>query len=233
MGSGGLAAALTPAGLLGQLPFLLLVAAVLSTRPDRLRRLVLAAAATGLIDALLVAGNPVLALWWGLLLGATLLVIGRRAAEDARVRFSEEEEAMLRGVFSALPRGRARHLLDQGFWLSGSEGDVLTREDEAVTHLYYLAGGEARVVSHGRQVGTCRPGDLIGEATILSGDQASATVTLSEPSRFWCAPAEVLRPYLQAHEDVRHALEQGFADALKSKLRSSNERLAGSSELTT
>src|SRR3546814_11136290 len=78
---------------------------------------------------------------------ASLLVLGRRLAENARTRFTVEEEAMLAGVLSALPRSRARHLLDQGFWLSGRAGDVLTREEEAVTHLFYLGSGEARVMS--------------------------------------------------------------------------------------
>jgi hypothetical protein len=31
---------------------------------------------------------------------------------------------------------------------------------------------------------------------------------------------------MQAHEDVRLALEQGFARSLKAKLRQSNERIA-------
>src|SRR3546814_2481514 len=115
---------------------------------------------------------------------------------------------MLAGVLSALPRSRARHLLDQGFWLSGREGDVLTREEEAVTHLFYLSSGEARVMSHGKRVGTCHAGDLIGEVTVLSGDESSATVILAGPARFRCAPAKVLPPYLSAHAYVRHALAQ-------------------------
>lgn len=223
----GIAAAFTPGGLVYQLAFLLLVAAILATRVDRLRALVAVASLIGFAHALAFSQDVVAAIWWALLLGAALLVLGRRAAENAKVRFTEEEEGLLRGVFSALPRSRARHLLDQGFWLSGKEGDVLTREEERVTHLYYLAAGEAKVMSHGRQVGTCRPGDLIGEVTVLSGDQASATVVLDGPARFWCAPASVLGPYIQAHEDVRRALEQGFALSLKNKLRQSNERIAG------
>jgi len=222
----GIASAFTPGGLLYQLAFVLLVAAILSTRVDRLRALVAVAAAIGFAHALAFSGDVVAAVWWALLFGAALLVLGRRAAENAKVRFTDEEEGMLKGVFSSLPRSRARHLLDQGFWLSGKEGDVLTREGEAVAHLYYLAAGEARVISHERQVGTCGPGDLIGEVTILSGDRASATVVLDSPARFWCAPASVLRPYMQTHEDVRRALEQGFAQSIKNKLRQSNERIA-------
>ena len=222
----GLGSAFTPAGLVYQLTFALLVAAILATRVDRLRVLVAVAALIGLAHALAFSGDVVAAIWWAILLGAALLVLGRRAAENAKVRFTDEEEEMLRGVFSALPRSRARHLLDQGFWLSGKEGDVLTREEEAVTHLYYLAAGEARVMSHGRRVGACRTGDLIGEVTVLSGDQASATVILNGPARFWCAPASALKPYIQAHDDVRRALEQGFTLSLKNKLRQSNERIA-------
>lgn len=232
MGTNEIANAFTPGGLVIQLAFLLLVAAILSTRLDRMRALVAVAAAIGLMHSLALSGDVVAAVWWALLLGAALLVLGRRAAENSKVRFTAEEESMLKGVFSALPRSRARHLLDQGFWLSGREGDVLTREDESVTHLYYLAAGEAKVMSHDRQVGTCRPGDLIGEVTVLSGGEASATVVLNGPARFWCAPASVLRPYIQAHEDVRRALEQGFAASLKAKLRQSNERIAEAGGVT-
>jgi CRP-like cAMP-binding protein len=161
-----------------------------------------------------------------LLLAACLLMLGRRLWENRRVRFTAEEQAMLDRLFTELPRSRARHLIDQGLWLSGKAGDVLTREGETVDHLYYLAEGEARVISMGSQVGLCRPGDLIGELTVLSGETASATVILNSPARFWCAPADDLRPYVEAHEDVRRAIEHGFATVMKAKLRASNRTIA-------
>ena len=226
MGADSIAEAFSAKGLIEQAGFLLLVLGVMSTRYSRARALIAVGASIGFSHALLASENPIAAFWWGMLLLASLLMLARRLFENKKTRFSEEEEAMLAGILSALPRGRARHLLDQGLWLSGREGDVLTREDEPVSHLFYLAAGEARVISHGRQVGTCRAGDLIGEVTVMSGEQASATVILSGPARFWCAPGEALRPYLNAHSDVRHALEHGFATALKSKLRASNELIA-------
>ena len=123
-------------------------------------------------------------------------------------------------------QNRARHLIDQGDWLSGKEGDVLTREGETAGHLYYLAEGEARVLSQGRQVGLCHAGDLIGELTVLSGEAASATVILNGPARFWCARAEALKPYVDTHDDIKRAVEHGFASALKTKLRASNRAIA-------
>ena len=221
----------TGEALVGQLAFLLLVLGVLSQRYSRARAMFAIGAFIGLVHALLIARNDLSAIWWGLLLIASLAVLARRLFENSNTRFTVEEQAMLSSLLSALPRSRARHLLDQGFWLSGREGDVLTKEDEPVAHLYFLAAGEARVISHGRQVGLCRAGDLVGEVTVLSGERASATVVLSTPARFWCAPAHVLRPYLKAHSDVRHAIEEGFAVALRSKLRSSNEIIAESGGL--
>jgi CRP-like cAMP-binding protein len=211
---------------LAGLPFLLLALAMFQTRVNRLRGVVAIAALAGLAYSVQIGKQPLATLCWALLLAVTLLLLARRLYRHRTVRFTKEEEAMVAGLLTGLSPSRARHLLDQGFWLSGQAGDVLTREEEPVGHLFYLASGEARVMSHGRQVGSCRAGDLIGEVTVLSGDQASATVILNGPARFWCAPANVLRPYLDAHDEVRQALEHGFATSLSAKLRASNRAIA-------
>lgn len=205
--------------------YALLLAAVLAPRMGPLRLLVALAAAVGLSRALWL-GDMVSAAWLGALLAACLFLLGRTWLEGRGVRFTEEERHMIDSLVAGLSASRARHLIDQGIWLTGKEGDVLTREGEPVGHLYYLAEGEARVMSSGSRVGTCRAGDLIGELTVLSGEMASATVVLNGPARFWCAPAEDLRPYVEAHEDIRRAIEHGFATALKAKLRASNRTIA-------
>lgn len=211
--------------LLMPLMYALLIAAVLAPRMGPLRLLVALAAMAGLGRALWAGDAPGAALA-GLLLAVCLFLLARNWLEGRNVRFSEEEKAMVGSLVAGLSMNRARHLIDQGVWLNGKEGDVLTREGEPVGHLYYLAAGEARVMSAGRQVGSCRAGDLIGELTVLSGEAASATVVLAGPARFWCAPAEDLKPYVEAHEDIRRAIEHGFATALKAKLRASNRAIA-------
>ena len=216
---------LAPKTLILELGYALLIAAVLMPKPQQIRLLVGAAALAGLGHAVWVRDRVSL-VWMGVLLAVCLGMLGRRVWENRSVRFTSEEQAMLDRLFTELPRSRARHLIDQGMWLSGKAGDVLTREGEPVDHLYYLAEGEARVISMGSQVGTCRSGDLIGELTVLSGETASATVILNTPARFWCAPADDLRPYVEAHDDIRRAIEHGFATVLKAKLRASNRTIA-------
>jgi hypothetical protein len=213
-------------GLLMQLGYALLVAAVLAPRMTHLRVLMALAALGVLVRALLWTDDPVTAAWMGLLLAASLFLLGRTWVERRAVHFTAEERKMIDSLVAGLSTSRARHLIDQGMWLTGKAGDVLTREGEPVGHLYYLAEGEARVTSLGRQVGICSAGDLIGELTVLSGEPASATVTLAGPARFWCAPAEHLKPYVEAHDDLKRAIEHGFAMALKAKLRASNKAIA-------
>jgi hypothetical protein len=216
---------LAPKMLILELGYALLIVAVLMPKPHLIRAFVAAASLAWLGHAIWLRDRMTL-IWASLLLAACLAMLGRRLWGNRSVRFTAEEQAMLDRLFTELPRSRARHLIDQGLWLSGKTGDVLTREGEKVDHLYYLAEGEARVVSMGSQVGTCRPGDLIGELTVLSGETASATVILNSPARFWCAPADDLRPYVEAHEDVRRAIEHGFATVMKAKLRASNRTIA-------
>lgn len=216
---------LTPQTVLVEFGYLLLVAAVLMRRPERFRLLVALAAFAWTAHALWI-GDLIGAASAGAVMLACAALIARRLWEDARIAFAPDERAMLDRLFTELPKSRARHLIDQGLWLAGKAGDVLTREGEPVDHLYYLAEGEARVIALGSEVGLCRAGDLIGELTVLSGETASATVILNTPARFWCAPADDLRPYVDAHEDVRRAIEHGFATVLKSKLRASNRAIA-------
>ncbi len=217
---------LSPDLLLLQLGYALLIAAVLAPRPAMVRALVALAAAAGLLRALLWTGDSVSAAWAGLLLATCLILTGRHLLERKDARFAPQERGMLDALIVGVPQNRARHLIDQGDWLTGKEGDVLTREGEPVGHLYYLAEGEAKAISQGREVGICRPGDLIGELAVLSGEAASATVVLSGPAQFWCASAEALKPYFATHDDIKRAVEQGFTAALGHKLRASNRTIA-------
>ena len=144
------------------------------------------------------------------------------AVADRRTVLTADEEAMRAGPLAGLGRGDVRRFLDQGLWMTGRSGDTLTREGDQVAHLYWLADGEAEVVAGGATVGRLGPGKLVGEATILSPDPATATVRLTSDARFWCAPAKALSAFLAAHPHTRHALEHGFTLSLKEKLDAMN-----------
>ena len=216
----------TPQGLVLQLGYALLIAALFARTPQRMRQLIAASAIVLLLRATLLVSDPAAISWMGLLLAIWLVMLWSDRTHQGKIRFTDDEEAMRTGFLSALPRSAARQFIDQGLWLSGTAGEVLTREGEPVGNLYYLLSGDAEATSQGRQVGTCRAGDLIGEATILSGDAATATVTLNGPATFWCASTTALRRFLDDHDGLRVAIERSLASAVKDKLRAANRTIA-------
>lgn len=217
----------TPQGLVLQLGYALLIAALFARTPQRMRQLIAASAIVLLLRATLLVSDPATISWMGLLLAIWLVMLWGDRTHEGKIRFTDDEEAMRTGFLSALPRSAARQFIDQGLWLSGTAGEVLTQEGEPVGNLYYLLSGDAEATSQGRQVGTCRAGDLIGEATILSGDAATATVTLNGPATFWCASTTALRRFLDDHDGLRIAIERSLASAVKDKLRAANRTIAG------
>jgi len=212
-----------------QIGYALLIAALLARTPQRMRLLIAASAVVLLLRAALLVSDPATIGWMALLLALWLVMLWSDRTREGKIHFTDEEEAMRTAFLSALPRSAARQFIDQGLWLNGAPGEVLTREGEPAANLYYLLSGEACATHRGQQVGACRGGDLVGEATILSADPATATVTLRTPARFWCASSPVVRRFLDDHEGLRSAIERSLSNALKEKLRAANLAIAGSS----
>lgn len=208
-----------------QFGYALLVAAGLSARP--LTRLWIALAAIAiLLNAIFWTGSIITIGWMSLVLACCLFVATRDYFIDRAVRFTPEEQAMFETFLAGVPPHSARHFLDSGMWLNGTVGDELTREGQPAPRIVWLASGEALVMSDGRQVATCRAGDLIGEVSILSREPATATVVLAGPARFWCMSAEDLHAHLEANPEVGLPLERGFARAVRTKLHASNRTIA-------
>ena len=147
---------------------------------------------------------------------ASGLLAGRSA------RFERHEQPLRRGPFEGMNRATARSLIDQGLWIDARAGDVLEREGEPVSHLHWIADGTAESIVHGSPTATCGPRTLIGEATVFSGDPASATVRLTADSKLWSIEAETLLAYAEAHPDVRQILDHGFTRSLAEKLDALN-----------
>jgi len=156
-----------------------------------------------------------------------LIVAGVQAASglvaNQAAKFNADEKLMLSGPLAGLGRAQSRRLIDQGIWMDGRKGDVLIHEGEEAAQLYFIASGGADVHVRGKLVGKANAGQLVGEATVLGEAAAIATVTLAQPSRFWCAQGRALNAYLAANPDARHVLEHGFNVSLREKLEAMNK----------
>lgn len=213
-------------GLLLQLAALLLVAGSVARNALRMR-VILAAAAGAALIGFIIMGEPVGGAWAAMLMLVNLLQIYILRARDRRIGFSDEEKAMYDRSLNTLSVAQAHHLLEQGLWISGSPGEVLTREGEPVSHLFYLSSGGARVLSGGKEIASFSAPGFVGEATVINRSGATGTVVLAEESRFWCVTADALRRFLREEPELKVVLENAFAGALGEKLKLTNQRLAG------
>mgnify|MGYP003336542942 CR=1 FL=1 len=143
-----------------------------------------------------------------------------------KLKFSEEESGFRAAHLDTLPGRDVRLLLDQGNWLNLQPGEVLTREGEAVSGVFFLAEGSAAVTVGGADVGTIDKGNLIGEAGSLDDEPATATVTVTEPARLWFMLAPSIRSFAAMHPQVAVSLRKSFAHSVRAKLAASNERAA-------
>jgi CRP/FNR family transcriptional regulator, cyclic AMP receptor protein len=60
-------------------------------------------------------------------------------------------------------------------------GETLCCQGDAETHAFALIEGEASVIADGEPVGTAKPGDVIGELSMLGTGRRTATVTAITP----------------------------------------------------
>lgn len=155
----------------------------------------------------------------------SLMGIARLAWMNNRVRFSNEEQAMLHQVFPDMPPSIARRFLNRGTWIEAGEGTILTEEGKPVSNLYFLADGFARVVSGGAVIGHIDSG-LVGEMNVLSGGDASATVIVDASSRLFMISGISLRRLISRDPDFRILLENGMSRDTGRKLVRANARLS-------
>ena len=211
---------------LGHIGILLLIAAVLTGREPQRSVLFALGALFGVATSIFVVDRPSYALMFSLLVVAMLLRYALRALSRADVRFSPDDSLLRDAHFAGLDAVVARRLIDEGHWIDAGRGDVLIHQAQAAPCLFFIATGAAAVTRDGVPVGQCSAGDLIGEATVVDGGGATATVQLLTGARLWFVPAERLRAFLAANPAARTVLQDGFAQALRTKLGDANARAA-------
>lgn len=207
-----------------------LLSALLLFSRGRITRLIVALfAGTELAYGLATGAGQTTIIWMSIVLGLAVAFVAMGIIGGARGRLSADEQAMSGRLLKGMGRGRARHFMDQGYWLTGNPGEVLLREGEPVRQFCYLASGEARVMMAGRPIGFCRSGDVIGGTSFFSGETAAATVVLATRARFWAAPAERLSPYLAANPELHRTLERSTGEAPPEPVEESAYRSEGPS----
>ncbi|WP_299724408.1 cyclic nucleotide-binding domain-containing protein [uncultured Tateyamaria sp.] len=154
----------------------------------------------------------------------TLSVVGiaRVWVMSNMLRFSDEEQELLKTRFPALRAIEAKKLMDAGTWHNGDAGDALTQQGEPVEALTYLAEGGVDIDVGGQIIAQVGPGQFIGEMACMTSGPASASVRLNQPTRFFSAPSDALRRLVRRNPDIAPHLDLAFSGNIRSKLMATN-----------
>jgi len=156
-------------------------------------------------------------LWMALsMVGLARLYLASRLA-----RFNAEEEDMLAAKHIQLPRHLARKLLNLGEWRDAPAGTVLTEQGKPVSHLYFIAQGEADATRNGGLLTKFGPKSYVGELVCLTGEPAVATVTLTVDSRLFTIAADRLKRFISREGDVAEAIESSIVQEMATKVTGS------------
>ena len=158
----------------------------------------------------------------------TLSIVGltRLWSLNRRIAFSPQEKGFLNAMLPNLGNVPAHRLLRTGRWREAWPGEVIATEGVPVQAVTYLANGAASVSLNGKEFARLGTGALVGEMTWNSGDPASATVKITQPSTLFVVPAENLRALCRADPELADAVHRMVARDTAQKLKSANATMA-------
>lgn len=210
-------------GALAHLAALLLVAAMLASSMRRLRMFALGAGIVALVHLAIVRRFDA-ALFW------VVLFVFANAAQLAILRYrsragdmDREERELLEHVLRVEEPASQRRMLGLLEWRDAAVGDVLIRQGQIGPPLIYIAGGAAAIEHDGRLVGVCGAGDFLGEMSLVSGERATASVTVTNAMRVAVFDRDALAQLARLVPEIRHALDRAVNRGLAAKVLRMNK----------
>lgn len=162
--------------------------------------------------------------WDSLFIAINLYQLIWLVRDRVNARLPEKDADMLRQSFSGLDDSQIAKLLRAADWKDYVQGDVLTRQDAPVDALYYLCSGRASVEVDGTIVTNLEGGSFIGEIAYLTGNPATAKVTIDEPSRTLAFSKMRMAKVMASDKQISGILYQLLGRDLAQKMRRANTR---------
>jgi len=185
-----------------------------------LRVLTIVSAATWLLY--LFSGAHILwiaAFWNAAFIVVNLGRISLGLKERFAVRLTGDDLEVYTRTFANVSPVEFHKLVSIGRWMNLAPGAVITEQGKPVENVTLVHRGTAAVQVNGRLARHVAPPEFIGEVSFLTSDQASATVTASEPMRVLAWPHGELQSFLNKHLSVRFAFRAVVSGDLARKLK--------------
>ena len=143
--------------------------------------------------------------------------------ERRKLKTMEHAHLLRQGVFAGFTNAQLARLVSAGSWRELKPGTVLTEQDKAVPELVLICDGQAVVNVHGTTVAHLRGGAFVGEMAFVSGNPASATVVIEQPTRAFVFDIASLRKLVEKDDLVAVAIHRVIGRDLAKKLQKQDE----------
>jgi CRP-like cAMP-binding protein len=170
-------------------------------------------------------GNLKVGIAWSLLfIAINLYQLALLVRERMSNQLPPNEAELLRTSLMGLRDADIAKLLKAADWKNFQPGEILTRQDAPLDSLYFMCEGRAIVEVNGTFVTYLDKGAFIGEIAYLTGNPATARVTIDEPSRVLVFNKMKMAKVVASDEHINGILYQVLGRDLAMKMRRANTR---------
>jgi len=210
-------------GLLGYLAGAVLIAAMIPHQVRNIRLLCLTAGilAIGYFVATAQFGPAfVIACGFVVVNALRLFALQRRARAGVMTR---EERELFDHVMKIEEPSQQNRLRDLMIWEDITVGECLIKQDQLNPPLIYIASGRAEIERDLAIVSECGAGEFLGEMSHISGERASATVTVTQDMRMARLDRDALAQLASSLPEIGKAVDRAFNRSLAVKVLRMNE----------
>ena len=143
--------------------------------------------------------------------------------ERRKLKLMKDAHLLRQGVFAGFTDAQLARLVKAGTWRQLDAGTILTHQGKPVEELVLICEGQAIVDASGSVVAHLRDGAFVGEMAFVSGNPASATVIVEQPTRAFVFDMERLRKLVQTDDLVAVAIHRVVGRDLAQKLKVRND----------
>ena len=152
--------------------------------------------------------------------GARLIELRNRAREGD---MTKDEQELFNHVMQIEDPKQQSRLRDLMMWEDVGVGTRLIEQGQADPPLIYIASGRDAIEREGAIVSECGAGEFVGEMSNISGDTASASVTVTQEMRLARLDRDALGQLTRSLPEIGAAVDRAFNRSLAVKVLRMNE----------
>ena len=153
---------------------------------------------------------------------ARLLELRHRARRGVMTR---EERELFDHVMQIEDPSKQNRLRDLMLWEDMEVGTRLIEQGQLDPPLIYIASGRAEIERDEAIVSECGAGEFLGEMSHISGERASASVTVTQKMRMARLDRDALGQLASSLPEIGKALDRAFNRSLAVKVLRMNESM--------